>query len=1089
MNLRIIAAGAGSGKTYTLTNEMADLLTPDQTTKKAAVRASGIIATTFTNKAAAELKERVRIKLLERELSAEADELGNAMIGTVHAIGVQLLKRFAFEAGVSPTVDIIADTDHQLIFNQSLATVLSEEMIEQMNSLTTRLGFQKKRPATDWRTEMRNLVNVARSNNFDVTALEESCAYSIESFVALLPEISKHDAAYFEARLVELLDTTLENLHQNDDTTKGKTTLLGKLKGFRNALTNRGYLNWHDWAAITKLSPPKHSRDDCFDLIEFAKTHTTHPSFRGDIAQYVTTIFDTAIAAIREYQAYKKARGLIDYTDMEVMILELLENPLVLEVLQDEIDLLLVDEFQDTNPIQLQIFLKLTQIAKQAIWVGDPKQSIYGFRGAAPELMEAVMTSTTNIHDLPKSWRSRQAVVDACNGLFVKAFEGSMEPKRVALEAAYKTKEEPTTAPSLDSAIYHWHYDFEGNRPPGQPWTEKCMARSIAEVLEGNYQVRIKGSSTHELRPLEPCDIAILCRSNRSCQAMAAALHEEGLKASIAREGVLQTAEAALLLACLRFVLNKHDALSIAEIMLLASQENIGDILANRMDYLAEEAARLEAEQASRKQHWYPDNAYIQLLLQIRLQSQELSAAEILNWVIERLDINRIVATWNNPAQRLANVDALRKLATDYEDSCTRLHSAATLGGFLLWLEDLADNERDMQGSGASREAVTVMTYHKSKGLEWPFVICHSLDSKLRDSIWGFRIFSTVPTIDIQQPLANRLLCYWINPYADQVGKTDLEEAVKATPAFLQAQKEALAEEARVLYVGLTRARDYLVFPTVKKKEPLWLNRVYHQGNESLPSLDKQSNELLWTWEDQLIPIKNKIFNFGKNPSSPTLATNEYIDYLAPRQGSQRFVAAQADFGQLFGRHAKAIEGKQYIYATPLPLAEGLDYLQIQSILKTFILADDATQPLETREKIAASLLDQYHLSEQIRVKDLIYHSNSFYDCLSQKLKVENWQKHVNFVYQKDKQTLQTTLDMVATNSSDLLVVLQSSQQVGAKVNEARSREEAATLTIAKQQLGIRRKATDSLALLWRPLEGKLTEFSIDKKEQQGRLF
>ena len=116
-NLKIISAGAGSGKTYSLTQEMAKLLTPD-TEGRAKVRASGIIASTFTNKAAAELKERVRIELLEGGLTKEADELGNAMIGTVHSIGVQLLKRFAFEAGVSPEVDIIADSDQQMILRQ-----------------------------------------------------------------------------------------------------------------------------------------------------------------------------------------------------------------------------------------------------------------------------------------------------------------------------------------------------------------------------------------------------------------------------------------------------------------------------------------------------------------------------------------------------------------------------------------------------------------------------------------------------------------------------------------------------------------------------------------------------------------------------------------------------------------------------------------------------------------------------------------------------------------------------------------------------------------------------------------------------------
>ncbi len=144
-NLKIISAGAGSGKTYRLTHEMVGLL-------KTGVRPSGIIATTFTKKAAAELQERVRVSLLEEGMTEAADELTNALIGTVHGLGVKLLRRFAFEAGVSPQVDIIADEDHQLMFNQSLATVLTEERVQTMEHLSDRLGLNK-RDFYDWRKE------------------------------------------------------------------------------------------------------------------------------------------------------------------------------------------------------------------------------------------------------------------------------------------------------------------------------------------------------------------------------------------------------------------------------------------------------------------------------------------------------------------------------------------------------------------------------------------------------------------------------------------------------------------------------------------------------------------------------------------------------------------------------------------------------------------------------------------------------------------------------------------------------------------------------------------------------------------------
>ena len=173
MNIKIISAGAGSGKTYRLTAEMVDLL-------KKGVRASGIIATTFTQKAAAELQDRVRVRLLREGLTEQADDLSNALIGTVHGLGVRLLKRFAYEAGVSPEVDIIAEEDQQVLFNQSLAMVLTEERVQAMDRLCARFGLNND--YFDWRNEVRMLTEVARANDFSEAALEKSKTRSFDTF-------------------------------------------------------------------------------------------------------------------------------------------------------------------------------------------------------------------------------------------------------------------------------------------------------------------------------------------------------------------------------------------------------------------------------------------------------------------------------------------------------------------------------------------------------------------------------------------------------------------------------------------------------------------------------------------------------------------------------------------------------------------------------------------------------------------------------------------------------------------------------------------------------------------------------------------
>ena len=180
--LKIISAGAGSGKTYRLTEEMVGLLSSGQ------VRPNGIIATTFTRKAAAELQERVRVKLLSEGLSKQADELTNALIGTVHGLGVKLLRRFAFEAGVSPQVDILPDGEQQQMFNQALAATLQIELIEEMDQLADQLGLTKRGGFFDWRQEVRQIVDIARANDFSLEDLRRSSEQSWASFAAFLPD-------------------------------------------------------------------------------------------------------------------------------------------------------------------------------------------------------------------------------------------------------------------------------------------------------------------------------------------------------------------------------------------------------------------------------------------------------------------------------------------------------------------------------------------------------------------------------------------------------------------------------------------------------------------------------------------------------------------------------------------------------------------------------------------------------------------------------------------------------------------------------------------------------------------------------------
>ncbi|MFZ4633149.1 MAG: UvrD-helicase domain-containing protein [Saprospiraceae bacterium] len=868
--IEILSAGAGSGKTYSLTERLSALLQGD-------VRPERIIATTFTQKAAAELQERVRVRLLEAGQTDAANALSSALIGTVHSIGIRLLQRFAFEAGVSPLVEVIDASDGQRLFNESLAQVLTESRIDRMNELAERLGLTKKTfgDAYDWRRDVHAVTDVARANNFSRTVLLDSKRRSWESFQALLPAAQTTDAQTWNNRLIHHIDQAIAALEANAaDTTKVTRDAAETLRGMQYQLQNRSGLDWHEWVKIGKVKVSAKSRDLAEPLFEFVRTHGEHAGFQADIHLFIDTVFDIAADALDEFQTYKKKRGLIDYTDMEAYISRLLRQEAVQDVLRDELDLLLVDEFQDTSPIQLDIFLQLSRLARHSIWVGDPKQSIYGFRGAEPALMQAIVEATGGIREeniLRKSWRSRPDLVYAVNAVFTRAFSG-LPPDQVALEPAFSHETEAETAfalhKTLPPALQHWHFKNEADeRKAPKEWFYGAVAEQVFVTLQRAWPVFDKKRKT--LRPLVPGDIAVLCRSNAECLAMAQALHNAGLNASTAQHGLLETPEARLVSACLKYLLSSHDALSAAEILILTGAQNLEDLVHDRVEWL------YQAQMAETKpKPWASAQPMLMALNELRLKAADLSASEALNLLLDELDLRRAAASMGAAHQRLDNIDALRKLALDYETACTRLHAAATLGGFLLWMNDLAAREADAQGFSENPQAVHVLTYHRSKGLEYPLTVCMSLDQPLREKVWGVNLASDAAP-DLNDILANRWIRFWVNPYADQLKDTRLEETVKTSSVWIEATRQALDEEARLLYVGLTRARDYLVFPTTVKGTA-WLNRVFHAGDGDVPTLDPHQSETPFAWNGQWMHAETNVLWMGTD-AGERAAQNEAV--------------------------------------------------------------------------------------------------------------------------------------------------------------------------------------------------------------------
>jgi ATP-dependent exoDNAse (exonuclease V) beta subunit len=1074
MKIKIISAGAGSGKTFRLTQEMTSLLSSGK------VRASGIIATTFTKKAAAELQERVRVKLLEEGLPEMANELSNALIGTVHSLGVKLLKRFAFEAGVSPQSDIMAQEDQQLIFNQSLSMVLTSQRIEEMERLATRLGFYKdERAGADWRTQLKQVTEVARVNGFSTEQLEKSKRQSFESFREFLSEPSPWSAEKWNEELGRHLGETIGLLEAGEDTTKVTAAAVDKLKKVRNQLDLREELHWHDWAMLSKIEASVKSREQLSALKDFAAGLLAHRGLHSDLQAFISQMFELAALAIHEYDRYKKSRGIIDYTDMEVMVNRLLDLKAVQEVLQSEVDLLMVDEFQDTSPLQLEIFLKLSRLSGQAIWVGDPKQSIYGFRGAEPALMEAIIHSQgglTQENILQHSWRSREDIVALTNAMFTRAFH-QLPPAQVALQPVRTRQaalESGTPEPAgMGNALWHWHFEYEGEgRKPGREWFNRCLANVLRAWLEQGIPILPKGEKLY--RTAQPGDVAILCRTNSECREVAEALHKAGLQAAIARSGLLETTEVVLILSCLKFILNRYDSLALAEILLLAEGMDLEAMIESRLNFLEDEAS------GALELRWGEHSHFIGRLGKLRPEVAELSGLETMTLLLEELDLRRIIASWGNSSQRLANVDELCKMARQYEDACNRLHSAASLGGLLLWLGEQSRRHVDFQSSGENPQSVNVLTYHRSKGLEYPVVVCHSLEATLSDELWGISIVPESAEVDLDNLLSNRWLRYWVNPFASQYQKTRLEERIRDSAAKATRQREALAEEARLLYVGITRARDYLILPT-RDATPGWLNRVCHRGEEKSPVLDAAGGDSLFEWEGRTLAFKSEIHTFPRDLPDRDLHLTE-PHFISEKHGRVSHRPYQIDLDSpwpLLRQQAQLLD--EHAYASSLPIPEGEDNGRWPAALLSIYAADNPGNDPAVRLEVVERILSLNELEALESPGSLLDRLIAFRNWMGHQVPGggEEYRRYPVRMQWKGS-FFETSIDHVVMNErgSHLVFNLAGGAQ-DARIRLKKAREQAIRIAFSVAAISALFPRQPVFAYLHFPQEGLVSEVSV----------
>lgn len=811
-HLTLISASAGSGKTYRLTEKLAEAL-------QSGVEPEEVLATTFTNKAAAELTERVRTKLLEKGEWEKAQRIFDGYIGTMNSVCGRLLQDFALEAGLSPTLDVLPEGEDQAMYERAIAAVV-EKHAPDLDPIAQRFEVD------NWRENVKKISDLARINNITPEDLQASRDRSLETFQKLLPKaVAKSREAQLDQALLAAIAEAVVHMQSGQDGTRATQKVLQDLQKILRRQREDHFLPWPEWVRLTKLAPGAQSRAVVAKVIEAAEVHPRHPRFHQDVREFIFRIFAGAAEAMQSFAAFKREYGLIDFVDQETLCLQVLQEPQVRARLTERLKLVLVDEFQDTSPVQLAVFLQLIRIAEQAIWVGDQKQSIYSFRGTDPGLMDAVIEHLINpkhFEILTTSYRSRPELVSFTNALFSSAFESvGIPPGLVILQPQRKEVGQA-------SALHAWWLQAKNN-PEETAALAGAVGRLLAEA--GNYQVVDKASQ--RLRPLRGGDLAILCRTNDNCRRVAEALESHGVRAIVPRRGLLARPECVLALACLRYLVDAGDSLAIAEILHFtedppAPRQWFGRWLS-------------QPENPPWKSH-----PVIQDLDAARQTLLHLTPSETLHLAMSAGAVGARAVRWGDSSQRLANLEMLKNLALNYEEKCLIARSAGTPAGLVTFLADeVQKSELDMQAEGHDEHTVQVLTYHRAKGLEWPLVILTDLQSHEKASPFGVTVSPGEKPFEVQDPLAGRWLRFWPWPYGSQQKGTGLDEAIHNSEERQAALSQEKKELMRLLYMGMTRARDYLVFAARDggKTPTAWLDSLQDGNGGPLFTLPPASGE------------------------------------------------------------------------------------------------------------------------------------------------------------------------------------------------------------------------------------------------------
>ncbi len=817
-----LAAGAGCGKTFVLSERFLSHLDHDSELVQEAAKLHQLIAITFTDAAAREMRRRIRQKCYERSQTAPTQEsqdawlkllraIEAARVSTIHSFCTSLLREHAVAAGLDPTFGVLEQGTADVLESEVIDDVLRSRLAE-LDPTTMELASSSG--LSKLKDQLRDLLKHRHSESFhkwrtataDELVAAWQAAHENEAVPAALAEL----AASPDIHVIMELLLSVTPPSNKKKFVEAKSQLLEKLPQLkRGELGETELLSLRDYVGVGSICtekdwPSKESYEAYRDSSKRFRTaldkHTPKPfspAAAREAAELGLKLLDLAHHAAGQYERAKAREGKLDFDDLLYRAKELLTNPAhdaLRERLASDLRLLLVDEFQDTDALQVELVRALCGdvAAGKLFFVGDVNQSIYRFRGAQPDVFRDLHAQIPKPGQLPltKNFRSQPAILNFVNALFVQAFGQDYKPLR-------PNRPQATAEPAIE---FLWMPTPDkrqaGGKNDAREQEARRIARRLRELIESEAPIIADAKADGGKRALEPGDVAILFRALSDVALYETALREYGLDYYLVGGHAFYAQQEIFdVLNLLRAVASPADEISLAGVLrspffsladetlfwLVESSDSLNDgLFAEQLPSELSAAERLKATAAA------------ETLAFLRERKDSLPITTLLAEALARTGYDAALLAEFLGERKLANLNKLIEQARTADSG-----NVLDLAGFIAQLAEFVAREpKEALAATLSESAnvIRLMTIHQSKGLEFPLVVVADVDRKA----------------DYRSPAA--ALHEALGPVVQPPNDDDEEPTSTGIDLYRMLEKRADADErTRLFYVATTRAADYLM--------------------------------------------------------------------------------------------------------------------------------------------------------------------------------------------------------------------------------------------------------------------------------------